>query len=131
MSLQATTSQTVGPYFSIGLAWLNQDNLVGPGISGERVTIEGRVLDGDGQPVPDAIIEVWQATHTGSMPTRKTRGINPSNQGSGASGGFPPITMGNSALRPSSQVRCRAQMVARRHRTLWCPCSHAVWSDAS
>lgn len=65
MSLQATTSQTVGPYFSIGLAWLNQDNLVGPGVSGERVTIEGRVLDGDGQPVPDAMIEVWQANSHG------------------------------------------------------------------
>lgn len=65
MSLQATASQTVGPYFAIGLTWLNQDNLVGPGVSGERVTIEGRVLDGDGKPVPDAMIEVWQANAHG------------------------------------------------------------------
>ena len=64
MSLQATTSQTVGPYFSIGLTWLNQDSLVGPGVSGQRLTIEGRVLDGNGKPVPDAMIELWQAnTH--------------------------------------------------------------------
>jgi len=65
MSLQATTSQTVGPYFSIGLTRLKQDNLAGPGVSGERLTIEGRVLDGDGQPVPDALIEIWQANSHG------------------------------------------------------------------
>ncbi len=64
MSLPATPSQTVGPFFTIGLAWLNRDNLAGPGIPGERVTIGGRVLDGDGEPVPDALIEIWQAdTH--------------------------------------------------------------------
>jgi protocatechuate 3,4-dioxygenase alpha subunit len=61
----ATTSQTVGPFFSIGLDRLRTDNLVGPGISGERMTIEGRVLDGDGQPVPDAMIEIWQANARG------------------------------------------------------------------
>lgn len=65
MSLQRTTSQTVGPYFSIGLTWLNRDNLAGPGVTGERVTIEGRVVDGDGKPVPDAMIEVWQANAHG------------------------------------------------------------------
>jgi protocatechuate 3,4-dioxygenase, alpha subunit len=61
----ATTSQTVGPFFSIGLDRLRADNLAGPGISGDRLTIEGRVLDGDGQPVPDAMIEIWQANARG------------------------------------------------------------------
>jgi len=65
MSLQATTSQTVGPYFKIGFQWLNLDNLVGEGVSGERVTIQGRVFDGDGVPVPDAILEIWQANAHG------------------------------------------------------------------
>jgi protocatechuate 3,4-dioxygenase alpha subunit len=65
MSLQATTSQTVGPYFKIGLQWLNRDNLAGDGVSGERVTIQGRVLDGDGVPIPDAVVEVWQANAHG------------------------------------------------------------------
>jgi protocatechuate 3,4-dioxygenase alpha subunit len=65
MSLQATTSQTVGPYFKIGLQWLNRDNLVGEGASGERVKIQGRVFDGDGVPVPDAIVEIWQANAHG------------------------------------------------------------------
>ena len=65
MSLQATTSQTVGPYFKIGLQWLNRDNLAGDGVSGERVAIQGRVLDGNGVPVPDAVVEVWQANAHG------------------------------------------------------------------
>jgi protocatechuate 3,4-dioxygenase, alpha subunit len=65
MSLQASTSQTVGPFFRIGCMWLNRDDLTGPGVSGERVTIEGRVLDGDGNPVPDALIEIWQANSHG------------------------------------------------------------------
>jgi len=65
MSLQATSSQTVGPYFSIGLTRLKQDSLAGPGVSGGRVTIEGRVLDGDGMAVPDALVELWQANASG------------------------------------------------------------------
>lgn len=68
MSLQATASQTVGPYFSIGLDWLNTDNLVREGVQGEKITIEGRVLDGDGKPVRDALIEVWQANTYGKYP---------------------------------------------------------------
>jgi protocatechuate 3,4-dioxygenase alpha subunit len=65
MSLMTTTSQTVGPFFKIGLEWLNRDNLVGEGVSGERITIQGRIFDGDGIPVPDAILEIWQANAHG------------------------------------------------------------------
>jgi protocatechuate 3,4-dioxygenase, alpha subunit len=65
MSVHATTSQTVGPFFKIGLEWLYRDNLIVEGVSGERVTIQGRVLDGDGLPVPDAIVEIWQANAHG------------------------------------------------------------------
>ena len=65
MSLQATTSQTVGPFFSIGLTRLKKVDLAGPGVSGEQITIEGRVLDGDRKPVCDAMIEIWQANSHG------------------------------------------------------------------
>jgi len=65
MTMQATTSQTVGPFFSIGFTWLTPENLAAPGVSGEPITIEGRVLDGDGHPVPDAILELWQANSHG------------------------------------------------------------------
>jgi protocatechuate 3,4-dioxygenase, alpha subunit len=65
MSLQTTSSQTVGPYLHIGLTWLVIDNLAGPGVSGEKVTIEGRIQDGDGMPVSDALVEIWQANAHG------------------------------------------------------------------
>jgi protocatechuate 3,4-dioxygenase, alpha subunit len=65
MSLHATTSQTVGPFFKIGFSWLYRDNLADPGVSGERVEIAGRILDGDGKPVPDGIVEIWQANAQG------------------------------------------------------------------
>ena len=65
MPLPATPSQTVGPYFRIGTEWLFSDSLAGPGVFGERVEIAGRVLDGDGQGVPDAMLEIWQANANG------------------------------------------------------------------
>ncbi len=65
MSLQATTWQTVGPFFKIGLAWLYQDDIAGSSASGDRFTVEGRILDGDGQPVPDGVLEIWQANSSG------------------------------------------------------------------
>jgi protocatechuate 3,4-dioxygenase, alpha subunit len=68
MTLRATTSQTVGPYFQIGLANFYVDDLTAPGVPGERIEIEGRVLDGDGGPIPDAVIEIWQADAQGTYP---------------------------------------------------------------
>ncbi len=65
MSLETTASQTVGPYLHIGLTWLVTDNLVAPGVAGETITIEGRVTDGDGNPVNDALVEIWQANSHG------------------------------------------------------------------
>jgi protocatechuate 3,4-dioxygenase alpha subunit len=68
MSLRAMASQTVGPFFQIGLSWLYREELCGPDTSGERVSLRGRVLDGDGQPVPDALLEIWQADAEGRYP---------------------------------------------------------------
>ncbi len=65
MSLRATASQTAGPYFSIGLAWGYVDTIAG---EGERVVVEGRVYDGDGAPIPDACLELWQADRHGKYP---------------------------------------------------------------
>jgi len=65
MSLQATTWQTVGPYFRIGLEYLNSSDLAPAGTAGERFAVEGRILDADGIPVPDAVIEIWQANSNG------------------------------------------------------------------
>ena len=68
MSLPATPSQTAGPYFHIGLGWLVRTELFGPAARGERVTVWGRVLDGDGRPVEDALLEIWQADADGRYP---------------------------------------------------------------
>ena len=65
MTLPVTGSQTVGPFFRIGMARLFREELAEPEISGERVTIHGRVLDGHGAGVPDAQIEIWQADALG------------------------------------------------------------------
>ena len=65
MSLRATTSQTIGPFLRIGLEWMVIEDLAPPGVAGERVTIAGRVLDGDGKPVNDAAVELWQANSHG------------------------------------------------------------------
>jgi protocatechuate 3,4-dioxygenase alpha subunit len=65
MSLRTTSSQTIGPYLHIGTTWLVTDNLVASGGSGERITIEGRITDGDGAPVNDALIDIWQANAHG------------------------------------------------------------------
>lgn len=65
--LLLTSSQTVGPFFSPAL--LRKDAvrqvLVQPETVGERIRIEGHVLDGDRLPVPDALVEIWQANAHG------------------------------------------------------------------
>ena len=65
MSLRGTTSQTIGPYLRIGLEWMVIEDLAPQGVKGEPVRIEGRVLDGDGKPVNDAAVEIWQANSQG------------------------------------------------------------------
>lgn len=67
MSYSATTSQTVGPYFKIGLSPLYCHELAGDAIPGERVTIQGHVLDGERKSVPDALLETWQADAQGNF----------------------------------------------------------------
>jgi protocatechuate 3,4-dioxygenase beta subunit len=63
--LEATTSQTVGPFFSIGMDGLKRSDLAAHGVAGERVAVSGRILDGDGTPVPDSLLELWQANAQG------------------------------------------------------------------
>jgi len=50
-----TPSQTVGPYLALGLPWAD-----GPVADPDGVRISGRVLDGAGEPIPDALVETWQ-----------------------------------------------------------------------
>jgi protocatechuate 3,4-dioxygenase alpha subunit len=86
-----TSSQTVGPFFSPAL--LRKDAtrnvLTQPETVGERIRITGRILDGDGMPIPDAMIEIWQANAHGRYNHPADKGsaaLDPSFLGFGRSG---------------------------------------------
>jgi protocatechuate 3,4-dioxygenase, alpha subunit len=67
-SLVATASQTVGPFFSFGLTTnVALGRMAGPHTPGERIRLEIGVLDGDGAPVTDALVETWQAGKDGTF----------------------------------------------------------------
>jgi protocatechuate 3,4-dioxygenase, alpha subunit len=59
-----TPPQTVGPFFAIGLPWDDGPQVVEPGSEG-AIALRGVVLDGAGEPVPDALVETWQAPGAG------------------------------------------------------------------
>ncbi len=71
-----TPSQTVGPYFAYALTpgdtysltALVGDDLVTPDTVGHPIVVEGRITDGDGAPVPDCFLELWQADGAGRYP---------------------------------------------------------------
>ncbi len=60
-----TASQTVGPFFSIGMTYGNLNNLINDDVVGERIYLRGRVFDGNGVGVNDAVVEIWQADADG------------------------------------------------------------------
>ena len=59
--LGTTPSQTVGPFLSIVLPWPDGPDVVADG----GITLTGRVTDGHGDPVPDGLVEIWQADAAG------------------------------------------------------------------
>lgn len=60
-----TPAQTIGPFFHDCLMDLVVDDLAPGSLAGQQVRLSGRVLDGAGAPVSDAMIEIWQANPTG------------------------------------------------------------------
>jgi protocatechuate 3,4-dioxygenase, alpha subunit len=64
VSLDPTPSQTVGPFFHIGLPARATSELVPPDHA-DAVRIVGTVFDGNGEPVNDALLEIWQADRAG------------------------------------------------------------------
>jgi protocatechuate 3,4-dioxygenase alpha subunit len=71
---EVTPSQTVGPFFSVGLPWPDGPHVVPAGTPG-AVWLRGRVVDGAGEPVPDALIETWQADPAGQYGADGFRGF--------------------------------------------------------
>ena len=111
-----TPSQTVGPYFAYGLtaAQYGYDFdqpfdavLALDGARGERIRIEGRVFDGDGKPITDALVEISQADGNGALPAVGRRAHAPA--ASAASAACGTGTDAAEPLRvPHRQARRRA-----------------------
>ena len=74
MDLTPTPSQTVGPYLHLGLTDARSiSRIAGDGAKGQKVWLTFHVLDGDGVPVPDAMIELWQADSEGNYPPQDSK----------------------------------------------------------
>src|SRR6476620_5515991 len=65
--LTATPGQTIGPFFGYALPFDRGNELVPPGSPG-AIQLHGVVTDGHGKPVPDALLEIWQADADGVIP---------------------------------------------------------------
>jgi protocatechuate 3,4-dioxygenase alpha subunit len=65
--LLPTPGQTVGPFFAIGLPWEVGPRLVAPNHP-RAIRLHGYLRDGHGDPVPDGMIEIWQADERGEIP---------------------------------------------------------------
>jgi protocatechuate 3,4-dioxygenase, alpha subunit len=66
--LTATPGQTIGPFYGYALPFDQGSELVPPG-SPDAIQFHGVVTDGAGQPVPDALLEIWQADADGEIPS--------------------------------------------------------------
>ncbi len=93
---EITPSQTVGPFFAYGLTPKGRaqwdpngqyasketvgDNLVTPDATGEKIRIEGRIVDGDGAPINDAMLEIWQADGQGRYASPADKRARPNTQ---------------------------------------------------
>lgn len=125
-----TPSQTAGPYVHIGCTpndcglggmWASDLGavIVGPRTVGERIVIEGRIFDGSGAPVSDAVIELWQADAAGLYSGRGEGGnADPAFSGfgrraTGAEGRYRFET-----IKPG-RVPHRAGQLMAPHATLW------------
>lgn len=85
--LVPTASQTVGPFFHLGCtACGTVENLVKPETKGEWILLTCRVIDGDGVPINDAMIEIWQANTEGKYnhpDDRQAKALDPTFNGFG------------------------------------------------
>jgi protocatechuate 3,4-dioxygenase alpha subunit len=130
--LKESASQTAGPYVHIGLAphqagfdifETNFSNVIaGPQTKGERITIEGRVIDGSGTPVRDVLIELWQANAAGKYDhpaDRQDKPLDPAFRGWGRTcSDFKTGVWTFETVKPGS-VAGRAGRAMAPHVSLW------------
>ena len=77
MNMPATASQTVGPYFSIGLSRMNSVDLCTEAMTGEHIEVFGQLFDGNEHSVPDAQLELWQPDNQGRFAGSDPAGARP------------------------------------------------------
>lgn len=65
--LKTTPSQTIGPFFRFGMDWIATEQLVEEGHL-NAIVVHGVVYDGGGNPIPDAMVEIYQADENGKFP---------------------------------------------------------------
>ena len=125
--LPLTPSQTVGPYLAIGLPWPDGPTVVPEDTPG-AITITGRLLDGEGAPVPDGLIETWQADPDGRFahPDDPRGAPAKHDRRSAASAAARPAPTAVTGSSPSGPARCPARTAAGRPRTWTCRCSPAA-----
>ena len=80
MKLQRNGSQTIGPFFHLGLDWKHGGHVTFAE-KGQRVVLVGRVADGAGQPVADAMVETWQLSPEGRTPAPASGAVQPHGMG--------------------------------------------------
>lgn len=104
MKLIPTGSQTVGPFFHLGLTDPRSVACIaGPAAKGERITLVCTVLDGDGVPMPDAMIEIWQANADGKYhhpEDAQEKALDPACGGFGRMGSDPAGQMKFETIKP-------------------------------
>jgi protocatechuate 3,4-dioxygenase, alpha subunit len=86
MGLVPTPSQTVGPFYHLGLDHPGWNDLTRDGAAGAAINVQGRVIDGDGAGVTDAMIEIWQANAAGRYAhpdDRQAKALDPKFRGFG------------------------------------------------
>lgn len=116
---EITPSQTVGPFFAYGLtpkgrahwdpdgtySWKETvgDNLITPDATGEKIRVEGQIVDGDGKPINDAMLEIWQADAQGRYASPyDSRRPNTQFKGFGRSATNKEGVFGFSTIKPGS-----------------------------
>ena len=84
-----TPSQTVGPFYAIGLTRKPMHVMATDATQGQRIRIEGQVFDGDGVAIPDVMVEIWQANADGRYnhpDDKQEKPLDPTFTGWGRSG---------------------------------------------
>ena len=113
--MYTTSSQTIGPYLHIGMDWAVDPDFAGPNVQGERIEVAGRIVDGDGAPVVDAMLEVWQANSHGRYAhPEDTRDLPLDDGFTGWGRASTSVQLSGSVQPPPSAARClpsQAQLI--------------------